>query len=225
MRCAEPQGFLLWRRAASAAAGAAIALLAGIAAQAPSASAHFTRSVFTYKEDSCSGKRIDPLNVFFYTMLGGASTPSNSAAHLEEHLGWGGTTPGVSQAIRSGGRCNNEEDERHLGFRDKHHIRFFPMTDDGHGYVVTFGDAHRERKKICGRYGRYRPADAVYKRYRGRSGFDYGQREVVRGMRNGGHRTLFSRRYPHRARFKQCTGERVAWNGRVYGIRINDGDP
>jgi hypothetical protein len=98
----------------------------------------------------------------------------------------------------------------------QHHTRFFKMPGrDRKNRLWVFGDAHRERKKFC---GFSKPiSDAVYKEINGVSGFDQGQREVY---------ARFSEIYrgylhvPNRRTFKQCTDERVSWNGLTYPFYV-----
>jgi hypothetical protein len=169
------------------------------------AEAHLTFPVFTYHPD-CSGGPIDPINVAF---LGSDAVPAVIHNHVAYHAGWK-EQQGGNQAIKTHGGCHQMDEQASLGFKDKHHVRFFPNPDSPYD---TFGDAHRERKKFCPKL-----KDAVYPRYKGRSGFDYGAYEIYKSFQGTNHEYSGSRKYnkgPNRRTFTQCTGEKVAWNGRT----------
>ena len=172
------------------------------------AEAHLTFPVFTYSPD-CSGGPKDPINVAF---LGSDAVPAVVHNHVAHHANWK-EQQGFNQAIKTHGGCHEMAEQASLGFKDKHHTRFFGNPDSP---FYTFGDAHRERKKACGDPPFLN--DAVYPRYKGRSGFDYGAYEIYKAFQGTNHEYSGARKYnkgPNRRTFKQCTGEKVAWNGRV----------
>lgn len=142
---------------------------------------------------------------------GPGATVARSVELVEQRLGWRGES-GSNQYFRSHGRCIEVSEQRNLGFRDKHHTRFFKMPGrDRKNRLWVFGDAHRERKKFC---GFSKPiSDAVYKEINGVSGFDQGQREVYARFSEIYRGYLY---VPNRRTFKQCTDERVSWNGLTY---------
>ena len=169
------------------------------------ADAHFTQSLFSYSD--CGEGPTDPLNVAFY---GRRASSGHVAQLVERRMGWTGES-GSTQHFKSHGQCPEQRGQRNLGFWDKHHLRFFSMPGrDRKGRKWVFSDAHRERKKFC---GVDKPvSDAVYPDYHGISGFDQGQNEVYAGFKNRYRKYL---RGPNRITFKQCTGERVGWDGAV----------
>lgn len=165
-----------------------------------SAEAHYDLPLYT-DSGSCEGKRIDPINVVFYPKAGSTAHAPYAANHVGKHVGWRSSSGG-SQAVRTHG-CTGQGRQRNLGFRLKHHTRFF---ENPHDPQASFGDAHIERLKGCGH--------AVYKTYEGRSGFDYAAGEIFNAFRGTHHEYGSYAKRPQRRRFKQCTGEMVAWNGR-----------
>lgn len=196
-----------WRAVAVIAAAVAGSTL-GL--PATEARAHFTQSFFSYSD--CGKGPTDPLNVAFFGRRASAGHVANVA---ERRLDWHGES-GSNQSFKTHGRCVKQSGQRNLGFRDKHHLRFFKMRGrDRKKRQWVFSDAHRERKKFC---GFKKPiSDAVYPEIDGMSGFDKGAREVLDRFRDRRRDTL---RIPNRRTFTQCTDEKVGFNGAVYVFSI-----
>jgi len=194
---------------------------------APSASAHFYQSWYTYANSGCAGAPVDPLNLEFH----GAGPGSRSWERTQQWLGWTNTM-GNTHWFNTHGLCKKQSVQKGKGFQEKHHLRFFENADrsaNGSLFYV-FADAHRERVKYCGIFGRI-PATypyfthAVYKTYGpfGDSGFDWGAREVVQGFRNQGAYIAPLRRGPNSRSHVQCAGkgDHVRWNGYQWSISVH----
>jgi hypothetical protein len=178
---------------------------------AATATGHFQMPKQTFSE-TCDGEGIDPLNVLFYPETGGGASGVQVDDHVEKHAGWGSSSGGT-QAIKSHGGCEKQATQSSLGFRRKHHVRYFNMhTDDLR--TTSFGDAHIERLVNDDCPG-VLPDHAVYKSYEGRSGFDYGAYELRTAFRGTHHTYGGYAKRPHRRRYQQCNGDKVPWNGRL----------
>jgi hypothetical protein len=202
----------------------AITALAIVACIPAPASAHFYQSWQTYGGSSCSGNPVDPLNTLYF----GPGSTNDPASVLTTEVGWQ-AQHGTAQYFVTHGTCRKMGDQRSRGEKRKHHTRLFSMTDrTSRGNYAVFGDAHQERKKVCGfaKVGLvFVPIvkDAVYKEINGVSGFDDGVREVIHRLDDYGNVRHGYHRGPNSRRFKQCTGDLVKWNGRQQVIEIPHG--
>lgn len=187
---------------------------------------HYDSPVFTYK--SCSGtqKALDPINV---VLLGNNNLEAESAAgHIDHHGERWGEVRGSSQVTASHAQCSEQRLQRGLGFRKKVHYRLFPMNHTTtSGRDVWFADAHREYLTNDGECGTRSVAPdgshVVYRNFRGISGFDYAALEVANKLGEGRHRKINETKGPSRVTFKQCNGDIVGWNGRVYHFEVPNG--
>jgi hypothetical protein len=184
--------------------GVLLTVLCAAAVLPASSSAVATIGYLTRPNSSCSGRSyVDPVN---WMLRGAAATADNSWQLIENKVGWDKHPfPGPSEQWLFTGHCHKQDHHNKLGRTSGHHTRDWQGDGlDSHGRYLTVGDAHRERFVVrC-------PNDAVYPHFNGSTGFDQGQNEMFRGLVA---RYIGNHRKPHKRRFKQCTGEVVAWNG------------
>jgi hypothetical protein len=179
---------------------------------------HYTRSI---DNSACAydgrDDLLDPINV---SVFAGATPMARQAEKSVGIKDDHGASAGADQRLADHGSCDQQAEQRAENEGGvparKFHVRIWGNHDrDRKGRPISAGDAHYERKVLCGANPQ---ADSVYESYDGRSGFDHAAKLWIERLPN--HYYGYFKR-PRRQTAVQCNGDQPGWNGRQFVFRYD----
>lgn len=192
-------------------------LLIGSVASAATSLAHFQTNVYTFKSCASDAKRVDPVNLVFYSW----ANTDQTVEQIQAHAGWT-NTGGSTQNFRSHGVCGPMMAQRASGgvTSSRYHIRIRQTyhTAEGIGTTST-GDAHHEDFALTCDI----PGHATDQNGDQGSGFDQGRRRLRQLFQGAGH-AWSSVFWGNTRNFKQCDDGYAGSDGRVVFIKIHSDD-